>query len=162
MEEKGRREKRFHIVPERDKFPKREKEENPESYWERVLGHFHTLALNIFKETGNIEELKDNLRLIDKKFGSILGQKEEREGLDSLTGLPNHKTTKILLEGMLELCKGRAPIAVYFIDVDDFKSYNDRYGQTEGDEGIKEIVAAHKEIHKKVGIGFLGRWGGKN
>ena len=59
---------------------------------------------------------------------------------DSLTGLPNRA---LFLEKVQEALDGDAPdgggIAVLFIDLDDFKSINDRFGHAAGDELLTSI-----------------------
>jgi diguanylate cyclase (GGDEF)-like protein len=78
---------------------------------------------------------------------------------DPLTGLPN----RLLLEDRLRHAIERAnrdprPLAVLFIDVDDFKSVNDRHGHVVGDAVLRE--AARRMAASLRAGDTLGRWGG--
>ncbi len=50
--------------------------------------------------------------------------------------------------------------SAFFIDIDDFKKYNDYYGHVAGDNVLKEISAVIKECFKKH-KNFLMRFGGE-
>ncbi len=69
---------------------------------------------------------------------------------DPLTGLSN----RLLLNDRLEHAINHANrfnqcIAVIFCDLDDFKPINDTYGHSVGDEVLKEIASAFREILRK-------------
>ncbi|WP_232540431.1 GGDEF domain-containing protein [Lysinibacillus fusiformis] len=76
--------------------------------------------------------------------------------LDSLTGIPNRR---IMDQTLHELIINKVPHAVILIDLDDFKSINDTYGHTVGDEVLKAF--AH---HMQLSIeeqGMCFRYGGE-
>lgn len=59
---------------------------------------------------------------------------------DGLTGLYNHRAFFERFES--ELARGRrydTPVALALVDIDDFKSYNERYGRKAGDEALCAI-----------------------
>lgn len=91
-----------------------------------------------------------------KKSERILLKRAE---YDSLTGLFNRETFIKQLANEFELSKIRRKTnAVLFIDIDDFKKYNDTYNHACGDEVLKFISDT---IKKKVeDCGFAGRYGG--
>ncbi|ADR33348.1 diguanylate cyclase [Sulfuricurvum kujiense DSM 16994] len=61
--------------------------------------------------------------------------------LDALTGLPNRKYLKELLDQVLSKAKlENSLIAVMFLDLDGFKSVNDTYGHETGDLLLKEVA----------------------
>ncbi|HJZ46265.1 MAG TPA: response regulator [Roseiflexaceae bacterium] len=79
---------------------------------------------------------------------------------DSLTGLFNHTTTKGHLE--LELARARrhqTPLAFAIIDIDRFKSVNDRYGHATGDRVLKSLSRLLRERLRQTNI--IGRYGGE-
>ncbi len=77
---------------------------------------------------------------------------------DTLTGLYNHKSFGEVLE--LEFNKSKSEsLALLFIDIDDFKLYNQLYGFEEGDNTLKLISNA---IARSIGDGGKAfRYGGK-
>lgn len=85
-------------------------------------------------------------------------QLSERASYDFLSQLYNRNTFIRNLTSEVER-RGTKRVAVLFIDVDDFKFINDRYGHTIGDEVIKFVADT---IRKKVDDrgGFAGRFGG--
>ena len=85
-------------------------------------------------------------------------QLSERASYDFLSQLYNRNTFIRNLTSEVER-RGTKRVAVLFIDVDDFKFINDRYGHTVGDEVIRFVADT---IRKKVDDrgGFAGRFGG--
>ena len=85
-------------------------------------------------------------------------QLSERASVDFLSQLNNRTTFIKKLTTVLDR-RGPHKIGVMFIDVDDFKFINDRYGHAIGDEVIRFVADT---IRKKVDDrgGFAGRFGG--
>ena len=85
-------------------------------------------------------------------------QLSERASIDFLSQLYNRSTFIRMLTQELER-RGPNKVATMFIDVDDFKFINDRYGHSSGDEAIRFVA---DNIRKKVDGrgGFAGRFGG--
>lgn len=86
-------------------------------------------------------------------------QLTERASYDALTELYNRETIESQIDNEISLSEMRkAEMAVLFIDVDDFKHYNDNYSHAVGDEVLKFVG---KTIKAAVGDnGFAGRYGG--
>ncbi len=60
---------------------------------------------------------------------------------DSLTALPNRRYfTQRLTEALGDASPRREPLAVLFLDLDDFKPVNDAHGHATGDEMLKIIA----------------------
>lgn len=85
-------------------------------------------------------------------------QLSERASYDFLSQLYNRNTFIRNLTSEI-VRRGTKRVAVSFIDVDDFKFINDRYGHTIGDEVIRFVADT---IRTKVDDrgGFAGRFGG--
>ena len=78
---------------------------------------------------------------------------------DELTGLGNRRAFDETLER--ELARSRrsgAPISVALLDVDRFKSINDRFGHTTGDLALKTVAEALQSSVRLPDSAF--RWGG--
>ena len=78
--------------------------------------------------------------------------------LDVMTGLYNKRTFNNLVEEYLEAKKGKNFGILIFVDVDDFKHYNDKYGHLNGDIVLKTI--AKRLMEQFNSIGYVGRYGG--
>lgn len=85
-------------------------------------------------------------------------QLSERASYDFLSQLYNRSTFIMKLAQELDR-RGFKKVGTMFIDVDDFKFINDRYGHAVGDEVIRFVADT---IRKKVDDrgGFAGRFGG--
>ncbi len=86
-------------------------------------------------------------------------QLTERASFDALTELYNRETIESQIDNEITLSEARkSQMAVLFVDVDDFKHYNDQYSHATGDQVLKFVAQTIKNI---VGeFGFAGRYGG--
>ncbi|QKV20423.1 putative bifunctional diguanylate cyclase/phosphodiesterase [Oricola thermophila] len=84
---------------------------------------------------------------------------EKRAEQDILTGLPNRRKHFADLEKRLKARKGATPrFAVGIVDIDGFKTVNDRFGHGVGDLLLVEVSARLREAC--AGTGQLARLGG--
>jgi diguanylate cyclase (GGDEF)-like protein len=78
---------------------------------------------------------------------------------DALTGLPNRTLIVDRLEQMLLRSRHtKAPVAAFFIDLDNFKSINDTLGHGAGDDLLRAVAARLDGVVRDVDA--LGRLGG--
>ncbi|WP_404713376.1 diguanylate cyclase domain-containing protein [Sphingomonas sp. MMS24-J13] len=77
---------------------------------------------------------------------------------DMLTGLPNRRLVLDQLAYQLAFPTGGRPLAVAYLDVDRFKSVNDRFGHAEGDRCLVAISGALKGSLREGDL--LGRMAG--
>lgn len=83
----------------------------------------------------------------------------QRASNDALTQLFNRETfIKSLTLAIEESAARKSLDAMMFIDLDDFKFFNDEYGHACGDEVLKFVADTLKEISFERG--FAGRFGG--
>lgn len=83
----------------------------------------------------------------------------QRANFDALTQLYNRETFIKTSANEFQMSISRNSLdALLFIDIDDFKHYNDDYGHSCGDEVLKFVAESIKEII--FGKGFAGRFGG--
>jgi diguanylate cyclase (GGDEF)-like protein len=79
---------------------------------------------------------------------------------DSLTGLPNRRRTAELATAALnDALENQRPLTVAVIDLDHFKTINDRCGHATGDHVLKEFARASRDALRTGDI--FGRWGGE-
>jgi diguanylate cyclase (GGDEF)-like protein len=78
---------------------------------------------------------------------------------DSLTGLPNRRLLFELMQKSIETAhRAGTKIAIAFIDLDDFKPLNDRYGHAAGDAALIAVAERIKGILRASDI--IARVGG--
>jgi diguanylate cyclase (GGDEF)-like protein len=93
-------------------------------------------------------------------MGRLIGQWRASARQDHLTGLPNRRATEDgLAVDWARHQRHMSGLSVALIDVDHFKSINDRHGHARGDE-VLVFVARHLQSRIRVGE-TLGRWGGE-
>ena len=82
-----------------------------------------------------------------------------RASFDALTELYNRETIESQIDNEITLSEARkSEMAVLFIDVDDFKHYNDQYSHATGDQVLKFVARTIKGTVNE--FGFAGRYGG--
>ena len=77
------------------------------------------------------------LRLLNK-LKDMQGRLEHQAHYDAVTGLPNRQYLMEYLQGQVSK-SGTGPFAMYFVDLDNFKSVNDNAGHDAGDELLRHI-----------------------
>lgn len=96
--------------------------------------------------------------MIDSDYLMEKKEKKRYIGLsstDALTGILNRRAFQVELEGQI---RKKEPGFFIFIDVDNFKSYNDTYGHNNGDLCLKHFAKAMQECFPEGSI--LSRYGG--
>jgi diguanylate cyclase (GGDEF)-like protein len=79
---------------------------------------------------------------------------------DGLTGLPNRRHTYELgVAAMEKAAATQMPLTVAVIDLDHFKSINDRCGHAAGDKVLQQFAQACRQAMR--GYDIFGRWGGE-
>ncbi|MBC7004148.1 sensor domain-containing diguanylate cyclase [Photobacterium sp. BZF1] len=85
---------------------------------------------------------------------------EYRANHDSLTGLINRRTATEIAKYALPCHKAdEQPLCCVLIDLDNFKSINDRYGHQTGDEVLQHFAATCQRVLRNTD--YISRWGGE-
>ncbi|GHU58250.1 hypothetical protein FACS1894133_2650 [Clostridia bacterium] len=93
-----------------------------------------------------------------RKNASILSI---RASFDSLTELYNRESVYQIISNEIELVSLRkSEIAIFFIDVDNFKYYNDNFSHATGNQVLGFIAQTLSDVCDNGDIGFAGRFGG--
>lgn len=80
--------------------------------------------------------------------------------LDSLTGvLVNRRFTELLHQEVERARRYDYPVTLLFIDLDNFKQYNDNFGHLAGDQILCRFAALLRESVRDQDA--VGRWGGE-
>lgn len=116
---------------------------------------------------GGSYSARDAARLTDyaKLIDTIVGQVREREHwrelawCDDLSGLRNRRYFDARLDELLARAGAeRLRLTVLLFDIDDFKTYNDRYGHDTGDALIREVAALLTHCSREQDV--VARYGG--
>lgn len=79
---------------------------------------------------------------------------------DALTGLPNRRAFDVIATVLFnESARNKTPVAILMLDIDHFKSINDRYGHLGGDYVLSEVARVIKNCLRAAD--FVCRWGGE-
>ena len=82
---------------------------------------------------------------------------EEKATLDPMTQIKNKKAIEnIIRTQIMEAAEKLVPVAIGFVDIDNFRDYNTKYGHMQGDEVIKYVANTVKDAVP----GIVGRNGG--
>jgi len=97
----------------------------------------------------------DGLRAEVKAYQGKLEEAEEAASRDGLTGLRNRS----YVEGQIDRrIADRSELSVAILDIDEFKSVNDRHGHLAGDELLRQFATELKSACRSTDL--IGRWGG--
>ncbi|AZT89510.1 diguanylate cyclase [Caldicellulosiruptor changbaiensis] len=101
-----------------------------------------------------------NFAAIALANAKIVSRLEKEAETDFLTGFFNKRTIQNILISELERAiRYRLPLAVIFLDIDDFKAYNDTFGHVAGDVMVQKTAEIIKNSIRTVDI--AGRFGGE-
>ncbi len=110
--------------------------------------------------TATVEAEREQATKKQAHLEDALGSYRERAARDPLTGILNRGALNDALENSLEeAANGEKPIAVLFLDIDNFKSLNDTFGHQAGDEVLRGVAATLQDQVKHAAV--VGRYGGE-
>jgi diguanylate cyclase (GGDEF)-like protein len=90
---------------------------------------------------------------------AVMAQADEMAHTDALTFLPNRRAILAELQRQVEY-SGRygGPLTISMLDLDNFKSVNDRWGHAEGDHVLESVTRELREHIRQPDV--IGRYGG--
>ena len=116
------------------------------------------------KETLRAEQIHHENQLIHKQHYELVHRNKtllSQSQHDALTGLPNRAYLNDYAETTLtKALKNRCTIGVEILDIDYFKSINDKYGHIEGDRYLSSVSDALRRIPEEFENVFVARYGG--
>lgn len=129
--------------------------------WKNIYGDYIWMAMktSAVRDTdGHIVRIIGVLSDVDRaKRGEM--QLIQRASYDALTGVYNRETIEnVINEEIRKVAAGNDGFAILFVDIDDFKIYNDKYSHATGDQVLKFVTDSIGRITED--FGFIGRYGG--
>lgn len=98
--------------------------------------------------------LRDLARIVEQELAAV-----QLATRDELTGLLNRRGFEALAQHALDVCKRQnKPGCLLFLDLNDFKQVNDRYGHAEGDRALNAAGKLMLEVFRTSDV--IGRLGG--
>lgn len=120
------------------------------------------LEQEVLRRTKELRVLSEALRVRTREF-------EEASLTDPLTGLRNRRFMSLEMASEMALWVRRHPgaeneearqdMVVFMIDIDHFKSVNDRQGHSAGDELLRQFAGRLRDVFRSSD--HLVRWGGE-
>jgi diguanylate cyclase (GGDEF)-like protein/PAS domain S-box-containing protein len=106
---------------------------------------------------GAVQVFSDNTEKAN--LAEKLAQMEKLALLDILTGLPNRRYLEAQIASRLEeLLRDGWIFGILFMDIDNFKTVNDRFGHDVGDRALKMVAGTLYANARAFDV--VGRWGG--
>ena len=129
--------------------------------WKNVYGDYIWMSM----KTSTIRDADDNVIKIVGVLSDVDREKRGEEQLiqrasyDALTGVYNRESIENVINSEIaKVAEGSDGFAILFVDVDDFKIYNDKYSHATGDQVLQFVTRSIGEIVED--FGFIGRYGG--
>lgn len=129
--------------------------------WKNMYGDYIWISMKtstVRDNEGNTIKIIGVLSDVDRaKKGEM--QLIKRASYDALTGVYNRETIEnVISEEIEKVGAGGNPFAILFVDIDNFKVYNDKYSHATGDQVLKFVTDSIGKITED--FGFTGRYGG--
>ena len=122
----------------------------------RLLRILNTLV-DFEEEAKIIQRMCQDITEERKKQEKVLKEAEEKVTLDPMTKIKNKKAIEEIIRAKIkEAGEQDLSIAIGFVDIDNFRDYNTKYGHMQGDEVIKYVAS----VLKNTINGIVGRTGG--
>jgi diguanylate cyclase (GGDEF)-like protein len=118
-------------------------------------------AVNVVSAVGYmVIALTAHAMLLGLVIGRILIDLRHRSRHDGLTGLLNRRAMEETLVGQMQRSRRTVePFTVLMLDLDHFKTVNDRHGHAAGDRALRHAAAVLKAELREVDA--VGRFGGE-
>ncbi|MCF8032106.1 MAG: diguanylate cyclase [Desulfarculaceae bacterium] len=118
-------------------------------------------ALALKLEMDRRKEREKELQKITRQLAKANQELRLLSSRDGLTGVANRRFYEEQFDRQWAQCaRERATFSLLMIDIDRFKSYNDRYGHLAGDDCLQQVAQALQDGLKRP-VDLLARYGGE-
>lgn len=112
----------------------------------------HAQALEARNE--KLNRLRQGLETANRRLRRLVA-------VDALTGIANRRHFDRVLDSELRRARReRQPLSLIFLDLDEFKRFNDSNGHTQGDEVLRRVALTLDETFRRGGD-LVARYGGE-
>jgi diguanylate cyclase (GGDEF)-like protein len=134
------------------------KRKNLEMELERVRAE---LEDRVRRRTQALELRNDELSRLRLALETANQRLKRLVAVDALTGIANRRHFDRALERELRRTRReQQPLSLIFLDLDEFKRYNDTYGHARGDEVLRSVARTLDETFRRGGD-LVARYGGE-
>jgi len=125
-----------------------------------LINAFNHMLQRMRTYQGEIKESNENLRTHNIKLQQANELLEQLSITDGLTKLHNHRFFQDQLTRELRRAtRSSTPLSLLLIDIDDFKSLNDRFGHAAGDQLLHGLALIMNSVVRSSDL--LARYGGE-
>lgn len=143
-------------------------EESQKNYREQQLHSLESVESIVLGMSNDFSARNVELKLLaneaiqnKKALEEAYRKLEKLSSLDGLTHISGRRDFDQRFIGMLQFAnKKHVSVAIFMMDIDHFKVYNDTYGHLEGDEILKLVAVKFNDALESVG-GLAARFGGE-
>ncbi|AEJ19033.1 diguanylate cyclase with TPR repeats [Gracilinema caldarium DSM 7334] len=125
----------------------------------RLVSNYIAIALENSQNHAELLRLNEALRAEKEALEQLTKKVSRLANHDGLTGLPNRLLLGELLDkAILRAARHETMVAVFFLDLDNFKPINDRFGHHTGDLVLIEVAHRFKNALRAMDV--IARVGG--
>ncbi|MGH8238401.1 MAG: GGDEF domain-containing protein [Steroidobacteraceae bacterium] len=126
-----------------------------------LAGAYRDLQRRFSRRTQALEARNEELTRLRFALETANRRLKHLVGVDALTGIANRRHFDRALEREVRRARRDAqPLSLVFLDLDEFKLFNDSYGHTRGDEVLRKVAQTLDETFRRGGD-LVARYGGE-
>ena len=119
------------------------------------------LEARVRERTAALEARNEELSRLRLALETTNQRLKRLVAVDALTGISNRRHFDRALERELRRARREAqPLSLIFLDLDEFKRFNDTYGHARGDEVLRQVAQTLDETFRRGGD-LVARYGGE-